>query len=212
MFKPIKTKEIGKGLYSIRTLISNFYILKIEDEYIAFDAGFTTFLSRIGLKKLNINPDKITHVFLTHSDFDHVGALKVLKNAKIYLSKEEELLVTHKKARRGIVFNKKIKKYFTLVNEDIVKVKSLEIKMFVTPGHTIGSSMYAVNDKLLFVGDSISLKKSHEIKPFSFVQNMNHNTNKKTIYKLKNENFFDKYEIILTGHYGIKKNIKQTSN
>ena len=212
MFKPIKTKEIGNGLYSIRTLISNFYILKIEDEYSAFDAGFTSFISRIGLKKINISPDKITHVFLTHSDFDHIGALKIFKNAKIYLSKEEELLVTHKKPRRGIVFNKKIKKYFTLKNEDVVKIKSLEIKMFLTPGHTIGSAMYAVNNKLLFVGDSISLKKNNEIKPFSFVQNMNHNTNKKTIYELKKTNFFNKYEVILTGHYGIKINYKQTSN
>lgn len=211
MFRPIKTKEIEQGLYSIRTLISNFYILKIEDEYIAFDAGFTSILSRIGLNKLKINPKKVTHVFLTHSDFDHIGALKIFKNAKIYISNEEELLVTHKKARRGIVFNKRIKKYFTLANEETVRLKSLEIKMFLTPGHTIGSSMYSVNDNLLFVGDSISLKTNKEIQPFSFIQNMNHNLNKQTISNLIKQNFFNKYEMILTGHYGIKRKSKQSS-
>ncbi len=205
MFKPLKTKEIEKGLYSIRTLISNFYILKLENNYIAFDAGLTSFLPTLGLKKLNINPDKVTHVFLTHSDFDHIGALKNFRNANIYISKDEEILVAHKKPRRAIIFNKRIKKYFTLENEETIKIKSLEIKMFLTPGHTIGSAMYSVNDNLLFVGDSISIKKENEIKPFSFIQNMNHSLNKETICKLKKEKFFDKYKIILTGHYGILK-------
>ena len=41
------------------------------------------------LEKLNINPDKVVAVLLTHTDMDHVAGLPLFKNAKIYLAREE---------------------------------------------------------------------------------------------------------------------------
>jgi len=205
MFKPIKTQKINDSLYVIRTLIANFYIYDTGKELIAFDTGISKLLAKLGFTKLNLDYNKISHVFLTHSDFDHIGGLKLFKNAKVFLSEKEEPMITGKKARRGIMYNRKIKDYILMGDTETVNVSNTSIKLVSTTGHTIGSAMYIINDNILISGDTISLSGSGTIKNFSFIQNMSHKENIETVRKLKENNFFDEMSLITTGHHGILK-------
>ena len=89
---------------------------------------------------------------------------------------------------------------------ETITIDNVSIKLILTPGHTIGSAMYIINNNILIAGDTISLSNGM-IKNFGIIQNMNHKENIKTVDKLKEEKFFDKMSIIATGHHGIKKKI-----
>lgn len=108
IFKPIKTQKITDNIFAVRTLISNFYIYTDGKNSICFDTGYISSIINMGLKKLNILSESVSHIFLTHSDYDHVGGIKVFKNAKIYLSQEEEKLITFKTPRVLFLPNKRI--------------------------------------------------------------------------------------------------------
>ena len=205
MFSPMKTQRINDNLYVIRTLFVNFYIYDTGTQLIAFDTGMSKQLSKLGINKLKLDLNKVSHVFLTHSDFDHVGGLGLFKNAKVFISKKEEPLITRKKARRGIMYNRKIQNCNLIEHLEIITVNNSSIKLISSPGHTIGSAMYLINDDILIAGDSISLSTKGIIKNFSFVQNMNHKENIETVNKLKEEKFFDNIPIVVTGHHGILK-------
>lgn len=205
MFKPVKTGKITDNLYAVRSVISNFYIYDTGKNLIVFDTGISKALVRSSFKKLGLDINKVSHIFLTHSDFDHVGGLKIFKNAKVYISEKEKPLITMEKPRRVIIFNKKIHNVELLKNNEEININGTVIKIISTPGHTIGSAVYIINGDTLVTGDTISLSKN-EIKSFSFIQNMNHKENIETVRKLKKEKIFDKMSLILSGHHGIRKN------
>lgn len=207
MFKPIGTKGISDNFYTIRTLFVNMYIYYTGDTYVAFDAGINKALLKSGLNKLKIDYNKITHVFLTHSDYDHAGGVNLFPNAKIYLSKEEEPLIKQRKARKFIMYNRGVKNCILLDNnqEIIIGDTNTRVKILSTPGHTIGSAIYTINDDILIGGDTISLNLRNEIGHFSFVQNMNHRMNIDMVKNLKEKNLFDSKSIIATGHHGVYK-------
>ena len=203
MFRPMKTQKVNDNLYVIRTLISNFYIYNTEKGLIVFDTGISKQLAKLGFKRLNLDYTKVSYVFLTHSDFDHVGGLSLFKNSKVFISKKEEPMITGKKARRGIMYNRKIKNCHFMEDSEAITIDNLSIKAISSPGHTVGSAMYVINDSILISGDTISLSRSGNVGNFSFVQNMNHKENIKTVNRLKEEKFFDKMSLIATGHHGI---------
>lgn len=205
MFKPVKTQKLDDNLYVIKEGIVNFYVYSILNSLIVFDTGISKEIGAAQFKKLNLDYNKVSNVFLTHSDFDHVGGLNLFKNATIYLSKKEEPMITGKKARRLFVYNKAIEKYNLMDDLQTINIDNTNIQMISTPGHTIGSAMYIINNDILITGDTISLSSTGEIKSFGSFQNMNNKENVETVNKLKKDNFFDKMKIIATGHYGILK-------
>lgn len=156
---PIETGKITDNLFVIKTATANFYIYKSGDAIISFDSGFGKNLICSELSKLGIDPMSITHLFLTHSDFDHASGVAVFKKAKIYLSSDEEQMITRKTARmHRYIFNSRIKRPYNLLKDnDIITVGSAKVKAISTPGHTPGSMSYLINDCILIVGDSFRL-------------------------------------------------------
>jgi glyoxylase-like metal-dependent hydrolase (beta-lactamase superfamily II) len=69
------------------------------DGIVCFDTGINGLLTRMGFKQLGLDPCRVSHVFLTHSDYDHMGGVKEFRNAQVYLSKQEEPMVTGGKTR-----------------------------------------------------------------------------------------------------------------
>ncbi len=104
---PLETKNLFENISVIKDTYVNMFLLKDEERYIAIDAGNDIDVIEEELKKLKISPNKVTTILLTHSDFDHVAAIELFKNANIYLSKQEEQLmllaesleVRHKQAK-----------------------------------------------------------------------------------------------------------------
>ena len=203
MFRPISTQKIGNHLYAVRTVHVNFYIYDTENELMVFDTGIGKRMAESGFKKLKLDPNKVMHVFLTHSDSDHAGGLGLFKNADIFISKKEEPMITHQKARKGIFYNKEIADCHFMEDRETLQIDHSSVTLISSPGHTVGSAMYVIDNEILVTGDTISLSKEGDIKYSGSFQNMNHRENMETVDKLKGEKLFDKMSLIATGHYGI---------
>jgi hydroxyacylglutathione hydrolase len=204
---PAETMEIVENVFSVKDSFLNFYLIKTGEHYIALDAGNKPGNIQHELKKLAIEPEKIIAVFLTHTDGDHVAGISLFKNASIYLSTQEEQMINGKKSR-FFLFGNKIdsQKYKLIDDQQITTLGNLNIKGFITPGHTPGSMCYLVNDSLLFTGDAFKLKKG-KIEDFDSFFNMNSKIANKsiaTIVKLPGVKY------IFTAHYGYSNNFKNS--
>jgi len=205
----IETKEVVHNIYSIKDSFVNMFLLKDSDLYVAIDAGNDMNVISAGLKKLTIDPDKVMAVFLTHTDGDHVAALKVFKNATVYLSKEEEQMINGKTARMMGKHNKIDVKIYSLLNEQqTIRIGKIIIKGILTPGHTPGSMCYLINDKYLFVGDAFGLKNGKVDKPNDFFSS----DMKSAVQSFDKINKLPKAEYIFTAHTGYSTDYKNAIN
>lgn len=87
--KAIPTQKLFEDLYVIQDSFANIFLIKDKEKYIAIDAGINPNQIQKELAKLNITPDDVKTVLLTHSDIDHVNGLSVFSKAEIYLPEAE---------------------------------------------------------------------------------------------------------------------------
>ena len=133
----IATKEVVHNIYAVNDSFVNMFLIKDSTNYVAIDAGNDMTVIANGLKKLNIDPEKITAVLLTHTDGDHVAALKLFNNATVYLAKEEEQMINGKTARMLNRHNQIDTKTYTLLDDQqIIQIGNIHIQGILTPGHT----------------------------------------------------------------------------
>ena len=202
---PTETKHIVDNIFSIKDEFVNLYLIKDNSQYIAIDAGNDSEVILSELKKLNINPENIKAVLLTHTDGDHVAGLKLFKNADIYLSKQEEQMINGKKTR-ALIFKNKIdsKKYSCIDDLQTFTIGNIKIKGLLTPGHTSGSMCYLINEKYLFTGDLLGLKNG-KIDKFIDFFNMDSETDAKSISKITR---IPDVDYIFTAHNGYSNDYK----
>lgn len=205
----VETGLVTPGVYAIKDSFVNMYLLKDSDNYVAVDAGNKIETIQEELKKLQISPEKIIAVLLTHTDGDHVGALKLFTNAKVYLSSDEEQMINGTTSRMMGTHNKIDVKSYNLINDqDTLIIGNLKIKGILTPGHTPGSMCYLINGKYLFVGDAFGLKNGKIDKPNSiFTEDMA--TAVKSLTKIAG---LPEVKYIFTGHTGYSDNYSKAMN
>lgn len=199
--KPQKTKKIVDNVYCIKTGNVNMFLYAYGDKYIAIDCGSNKEKVIQGLKELNIKKEDITHVFLTHSDYDHVASLSLFENAIVYLGHEEEQMINKTTPRfMSFRFNKELEcnQYNLLLDQDKITIKNTEILAIATPGHTPGSMSYLVDNIFLFVGDALSIVNG-QINPFVKIFVMDMETHVKSIEKIEN---LRRVQIVFSAHYG----------
>jgi hydroxyacylglutathione hydrolase len=200
---PVGTKEITAHIFSIEDSFVNMFLIQDSDRYVAIDAGNSIDNISKGLKELNINPDKVVAVLLTHSDGDHVAALKLFKNAKIYLSKQEEQMLNGQTARMLYVKNKIDTTTYSLIDDQqTFYIGNLKIKGILTPGHTPGSMCYVISESFLFVGDALSLQRG-KIARFNDAFNMD---SKMAEQSMNNITHLPNVNYLFTAHYGYSSN------
>lgn len=139
---------------------TNCYIVntKGNKDAVIIDPGEDAFLIELKITEWKLNP---VAILLTHGHFDHITAVDTLKEKygiKVYAHKmEKEILTTDKNL--GIMVGAdriRIDADEYLVENDIVDVAGISFKVIHTPGHTIGSCCYYVEDeKTLFSGDTL---------------------------------------------------------
>lgn len=101
------------------------------------------------LKTAQEDDYRLTHVFLTHTHFDHVmglGALLHAVDVPVYLHREEAPGLT--------LASSSIK---TVGDGEVVSVGTLPVTLIHTPGHTPGSQCLLVDDHLLS-GDTLFIR------------------------------------------------------
>jgi hydroxyacylglutathione hydrolase len=201
----IETKKITDGIYAVNDVYVNMFIIKDKNDLIAIDAGNDKKNIEQEFGKLKLNPDDVKAVFLTHSDPDHIAALTLFKNARVYISAAEEALVNGKQKRFLLGHNKLDTPYSVLKDGALVKIGSTEIKIIVVPGHTPGSAVYIVNGKNIFTGDTLSLKNG-SVGLFSDFFNMDSARESVSISSLKK---MTGIETIYTAHYGMSDNYEK---
>lgn len=194
-----ETKEIIDNIYAIQDSFTNLFLIKDGDTYIAIDGGNNLDVVSEGLNKLGIKPDQINTILLTHTDGDHIAAISLFKKAQVYLSKQEEQLLNGEKARFLFFGNNIQTKEYSLINDqEVLQFGNIKVKGILTPGHTIGSMCYLINDKYLFTGDAIGLKDG-KIHAFNDFFNMD---TKMSIQSIEKITSLSGLEYIFTAHYG----------
>lgn len=202
---PLQTGEVITNIISIKDSFSNLYLIRDSDQYIAIDGGNDIEVISQELNKLNIENEKVKAVFLTHTDGDHVAAIKLFTNAKVYLSEDEEQLINGKKSRMMFFGNKiETNDYLLHTDKQSIVIGNLNIKVILTQGHTPGSVCYLINDKYLFTGDLLSLNDG-KVGKFNEFFNMDTKT---SIESLGNIVDLPNCEYIFTAHYGYTNDYK----
>ena len=162
---PLETGEIIDNIYSIKDEMVNMFLIEDSGKYIAFDCGYHPDTITDELDKLKIDPDLIVAVFLTHTDYDHSGAISLFPNAAVYFSEEDEKLLTGEEPRMLFTGNSiDTDDYILLEDRQIINIGNLEIMGILTTGHTPGSTCYLVNGKYLFTGDAIGLSDGEVVR------------------------------------------------
>jgi glyoxylase-like metal-dependent hydrolase (beta-lactamase superfamily II) len=183
---PVPTGRIVDNIYAIKDAFVNMYLIKDSNQYIAIDAGKDIDVVTAELKKLDVNPDNVVAVLLTHTDMDHVAAIPLFKNAKIYLSKQEVKMLTGEKQKIPGVSNSISRKdYILLEDKQTLKIGNENSFSILTEGHTTGSMCYQVNEKYLFTGDILSLVNG-TLGPSVKFFDLNHEMTTRSISRITN--------------------------
>ncbi len=194
----IETREVVRDVFAIQDGFVNLFLVKNGSTYIAIDAGRNLDHIQKELNLLHINPESVVAVFLTHSDVDHIAGLKLFKNARIYLSREEEQMITGQTARFLFMKNKLNYVHELVEDNQVFNVSGIKVKGILAPGHTPGSMCYLVNNTYLFTGDSMGIKNGKIIE-FNKIFNMDTQTQEKSLKKLAD---LPGVEYLFTAHYG----------
>lgn len=206
---PMETGKVSEHGYAIKDEFVNMYLIKDSLGYIAIDAGKDLKIIATELKKLNIKPEEVIAILLTHSDMDHVAGIPLFPNAKLYMARNEVKMLNGEK-QKVPGYNNSISRtdYILLDDKQTFEIGKHKIICILTEGHTSGSMCFQVNDKYLFTGDILSLhdgKLSQSVKFFD----LDHDMATKSISKITN---IPNVEYILTSHWGISKDYKKAVN
>ena len=202
----LDTQEIVENVYAIKTKGANFFIVGSgEGEYIAIDAGGgNKSVIAAELAKLNIEPEKVRAAFLTHTDFDHVAALGLFKNATIYLSEQEVQMIDGTTSRLPHMGKSRLNRtrldhsYTTIEDGEELCFGDLGVKCILTPGHTEGSMSFLINGTYLFVGDSLSLSNGR-VDLFNSTFNISDDVQRQSLRNLAK---IQGIQYVFTAHYG----------
>ena len=201
---PVATGEVVPGVFAIRDDFVNLYLVKGKDGYVMIDGGSGAAAVEEGLRTLGILKDRISAVFLTHSDSDHTAALAVLGDVPLFVGSEEERIIKGPEYRMFFTRNSLPDRRRLLAGGETVDSDGVIVQAFRTPGHTPGSRCYLVNGRWLFTGDTISLKEG-KAGPFVERFNMDTPTEIVSIGKIAKLNGV---EAVFTAHHGWTKDFQ----
>lgn len=166
IFKPLNTGRIDDHVACIREWIANIFFYTKNGTTIMIDAGYNYDRLREKMGWLDIDPEKIEHILITHQDTDHVGAVErdsdgLFKRATLYLSEIENRYMTGEAKRRVMFHTYRLpmvisdNKRVLLNDGEILHFGDIKVEAILVPGHTWGHMVYLVDDAYLFTGDTI---------------------------------------------------------
>jgi hydroxyacylglutathione hydrolase len=202
---PTPTKQIVENIFSIKDSNVNIFLIKDGDSFIAIDAGIDAENIKDEIRKLAIDPNKVIAILLTHTDRDHVAAIRIFKNARVYLAEQEQKMLNGEKLKFFSKNKIDAKDYNLLKDKQIFDINNIKVACILTPGHTSGSMCYLINDKYLFTGDILSLKAGKIDKSIDFF-NIDSETANRSIELITH---LPNVQYIFTAHFGYSSDYKK---
>jgi len=200
---PAKTGEIaGTGIVAVNNGMCSVYLIESSDGYALIDAGVDSGGLAKTLADIGVSPSDIKHIFLTHTDGDHVASLPLFAGAAIYMSEDEMQMIDGRTNRSGGSSNSlpsgtDTSSLTLLKDGQEVAVGERTIKGVKAPGHTPGSMLYIVDDNYLFSGDAFRVSDNKmTVHPFT----MDAERAAGTIERLYGD--IAGTELTMTAHYG----------
>ena len=146
--------------YIVGPVCTNCYLLVNHKtgELLVVDPGDQAQLIEKQIEKTGAKP---VAIFLTHGHFDHAGAAEELADRyqiSIYAYEaERETLEDPGLNLCGMIGEHKVYRADVFVkDEEVLNLAGFSIRVFFTPGHTIGGCCYYIADeKILFSGDTL---------------------------------------------------------
>lgn len=146
--------------YIVGPVCTNCYLLVNHKtgELLVVDPGDQAQLIEKQIEKTGAKP---VAIFLTHGHFDHAGAAEALADKyqiSIYAHEaERETLEDPGLNLCGMIGEHKVYHADIFVkDEEVLNLAGFSIRVFFTPGHTIGGCCYYIADeKILFSGDTL---------------------------------------------------------
>ncbi|MGA2976250.1 MAG: MBL fold metallo-hydrolase [Spirochaetia bacterium] len=193
-----------KNLYLLNLGFVGMYLYDAGESLIAFDTGMSPKTTLAELEKLRVDPKRVRHVLLTHSDRDHVGGLAAFPQAKVYLPRAEVAMLDHTTSRFfGIMYNKPLAVEHDLLDDNqVLTIGNASITCLSTPGHTAGSMSFLINGSVLVVGDILNLKEGKAVMDRGFMQH-NKSRQRESILKLSR---LSGVSLLCTAHSGYTEN------
>ena len=207
-FFPHETGPITDNLYAIKDKDVNIFVYSDGENTLCIDAGYINndYLKQ-EFEKINVDPTSITHLFLTHTDMDHAGAVdkdsKVawFNSAAVFMGRDEVPMIEGSIPRR-FIFRSPVeitREYCLLADQEVVRVGKVTVKAIMTPGHTTGHLAYLINDEILCSGDLLILKDG-KVEPFYRTWNRDHQAVIRSVKKLANLDELKHVSILCTAH------------
>ena len=164
--------RIAENLYLLNLGFVGIYVLDAGESLVAFDAGMKPGAVLAEFSRQSLDPNRVKHVLLTHSDPDHTGGLPAFPEARVYLPRAEVAMLDHTTPRLfGLVYSKPLKVSYELLDDNQeLTVGGAAIRCISTPGHTAGSMSFLVNGSVLIAGDILNLSKGEVVMDRGFNQ------------------------------------------
>ncbi len=212
-FKPLNTGWIDEHVACVREYIANIFFYTKNGTTVMIDAGYNYERLKEKMSWLDLDPQKIEHILITHQDTDHVGAIEddsdgLFRHAQIYLGEEENRYLTGE-VRRKVMFRKMklsllhISNPRTLLKDkEVFYIGDIKIEALLVPGHTWGHMVYLIDDRYLFTGDTLWFGADGG---YSFIDALAEDNDLavRSLEKLEKElRDRDLHPLIITGHTG----------
>ena len=177
---PVAMMAIGTTRKDSTSICYMVYLIKGNHKTILVDAGFTetppmynmqafTYVKPDAvLKKLNINPEDITDIILTHPHWDHIGGINLFPNAMVWMQEKDFNYFVGDEWKKDIqnsgfnpidvpkILQKKADNKLTLIHGDNIEIMP-NIRVFTGSKHTFESQYVAVNtdnNKVIIASDN----------------------------------------------------------
>ena len=165
VFKPLNTGVIDEHVKCLREYIANIFFYTKNGTTIMIDAGYNYARLKEKMAWLDIDPDAIRHILITHQDTDHVGAAetdsdRLFDKATLYIGEIENRYLTGETRRKVIYGFYKLPMVRTdnprvlLKDGEVFYIDDIKIEAILVPGHTWGHLVYLIDDAYLFTGDT----------------------------------------------------------
>lgn len=138
------------------TLHSTIVLICIGEKKILVDTGYISdrYLLIDNLKSIDLEPESITDVILTHFHMDHIGNIEYFKNSNLYIGKEDFDLLKSvlKNLSNDSILDKIIKEVSNL--KEPRKIRALK-NMYIN-NHSIIEDIIGNRKRIKCIGDSYS--------------------------------------------------------